>query len=74
MQETAAEVITKLIYTYAERIDAGDFAGVGELLQHATVTFEGFGNAVTGRRAIEGLYTRARRGATRTGPRGRSTS
>ena len=31
VQETASEAITKLIYTYAERIDAGDFAGVAEV-------------------------------------------
>jgi ketosteroid isomerase-like protein len=61
VQETAAEAITKLIYTYAERIDSGDFAGVGELLQHATLTFEGFGDAVAGREAIEGLYARTTR-------------
>ena len=56
VQETAAEAITKLIYTYAERIDAGDFAGVAEVFAHATLTFEGFGDAVTGREAIEALY------------------
>ncbi len=61
MQETATEAITKLIYTYAERIDAGDFAGVGEILGHATMTFEGFDDAVTGRKAIENLYTRTTR-------------
>ena len=61
MQETAAEAVTKLIYTYAERIDAGDFAGVAELFEHATLTFEGFGDAVTGRDAIEGLYARSTR-------------
>jgi 3-phenylpropionate/cinnamic acid dioxygenase small subunit len=59
--ETAAEAITKLIYTYAERIDDGDFAGVGELFAHATLTFEGFDDAVTGRDAIEALYTRSTR-------------
>ena len=31
VQETAVEAITKLIYTYAERIDAGDFAGVADV-------------------------------------------
>ena len=31
MPDTPIEAITKLIYTYAERIDLGDFAGVGEL-------------------------------------------
>jgi len=61
VQETATEAVTKLIYTYAERIDAGDFAGVAELFEHATLTFEGFGDAVTGREAIEGLYTRSTR-------------
>ena len=61
VQETAAEAITKLIYTYAERIDAGDFAGVAELFAHATLTFEGFGDAVTGRDAIERLYARTTR-------------
>jgi hypothetical protein len=61
VQETAAEAITKLIFTYAERIDAGDFAGVGQLFARATLTFEGFGDAVTGREAIEALYTRTTR-------------
>jgi ketosteroid isomerase-like protein len=57
----AVHAVTKLIYTYAERIDAGDFAGVAEVLEHATLTFEGFGDAVTGRDAIEQLYTRTTR-------------
>ena len=61
VQETPAEAITKLIYTYAERIDAGDFAGVAEVFAHATLTFEGFGDAVTGREAIEALYARTTR-------------
>ncbi len=59
--DTASEAITKLVYTYAERIDAGDFAGVGDLFAHATLTFEGFGDAVTGRDAIEALYARTTR-------------
>ena len=61
VQETAAEAITKLIYTYAERIDAGDFAGVAEVFADATLTFEGFGDAVAGAEAIEALYTRTTR-------------
>jgi ketosteroid isomerase-like protein len=61
VQETAAEAITKLIYTYAERIDAGDFAGVAEVFADATLTFEGFDDAVTGRDAIAALYTRTTR-------------
>ena len=58
---TPAEAITRLIYTYAERIDAGDFAGVAELFEDATLTFEGFGDAVNGREAIERLYARSTR-------------
>jgi 3-phenylpropionate/cinnamic acid dioxygenase small subunit len=61
VQETPTEAITKLIYTYAERIDLGDFTGVGELFDHATLTFEGFGDAVSGREAIEALYGRTTR-------------
>ena len=59
--ERAAEAIPKLIYTYAERIDAGDFAGIGDLFAHATLTFEGFDNPVSGREAVEALYTRSTR-------------
>jgi len=58
---TPADAVTELIYTYAERIDAGDFAGVGELLGHATMTFEGFDDAVAGAEAIEALYARTTR-------------
>ena len=61
VQETAAEAITKLIYTYAERIDAGDFDGVAEVFADATMTFEGFSEAVVGRDAIAALYARTTR-------------
>ena len=30
--------IANLVYTYAERIDQGDFAGVGALFEHAVIT------------------------------------
>jgi ketosteroid isomerase-like protein len=59
--ERAAEAIPKLIYTYAERIDSGDFSGIGDLFAHATLTFEGFDNSVSGRDAVEALYTRSTR-------------
>ena len=49
--------ITNLIYRYAELIDDGDFAGVGELLGRAELTFEGYTTAVTGAEAVAGLYT-----------------
>jgi ketosteroid isomerase-like protein len=61
VRETVSEAITKLIYTYADRIDAGDFDGVADVFAHATLTFEGFGDAVSGREAIAALYGRTTR-------------
>jgi ketosteroid isomerase-like protein len=61
VQRTPSEAITTLIYTYAERIDLGDFDGVADLFAQATLTFEGFGEAVSGRDAIAGLYQRTTR-------------
>jgi 3-phenylpropionate/cinnamic acid dioxygenase small subunit len=58
---TPSEHIARLIYTYAERIDAGDFAGVAEVFEHATLTFEGFGDAVSGAGAVQTLYERTTR-------------
>jgi ketosteroid isomerase-like protein len=61
MEPTPREAITQLIFTYAERIDAGDFAGVGEVFADATLTFEGFGDAISGPEAIQALYERTTR-------------
>jgi 3-phenylpropionate/cinnamic acid dioxygenase small subunit len=61
MDRTPTEEITRLLYTYAERIDAGDFAGVAEVFAHATLTFEGFGEAVSGQDTIRSLYERTTR-------------
>ncbi len=57
----AVHAVTNLIYSYAERIDEGDFAGVAEVFEHATLTFEGFGDAISGRDAVEKLYTNTTR-------------
>jgi ketosteroid isomerase-like protein len=58
---TAVHAITNLIYSYAERIDNGDFAGVAEIFENATLTFEGFDDAISGREAVEKLYTNTTR-------------
>jgi ketosteroid isomerase-like protein len=58
---TAVHAITNLIYSYAERIDNGDFAGVAGIFEHATLTFEGFDDAISGREAVEKLYTNTTR-------------
>jgi ketosteroid isomerase-like protein len=58
---TPSERIATLLYTYAERIDAGDFAGVADVFAQATLTFEGFGDAISGAAAVQALYERTTR-------------
>jgi hypothetical protein len=53
--------ISDLIFTYAERIDLGDFEGVAEVLADATVTAEGVPDVWKGREAVRGLYTKGTR-------------
>lgn len=55
------EAISRLVFEYAECIDAGDFAGVADLLAEAEVTGEGATGAVRGRDAILRLYERTTR-------------
>jgi 3-phenylpropionate/cinnamic acid dioxygenase small subunit len=61
MEPSPYEAITKLLFTYARRIDDGDFEGIGEHFKYATMTFEGFGEAITGAEAITTLYHRTTR-------------
>ena len=61
MEPSPYEAITRLLFTYAQRIDDGDFEGIGEHFAHATMTFEGFSEAVTGAEAITALYHRTTR-------------
>lgn len=51
-----ATEITNLLYTYAERVDAGDFAGVAELLAHARVTDASGRLDLRGAPAVQRLY------------------
>ena len=44
--------IMNLVYAYPERIDSGDFAGVGELFADATFETEG-GEPLVGSRAVQ---------------------
>jgi len=53
---TAREEITSLLYTYAERIDGGDFPGVADLFAGAELTFEGFDIARRGRDEVLAMY------------------
>jgi 3-phenylpropionate/cinnamic acid dioxygenase small subunit len=49
--ESSYRAVERLIATYAELVDDGDFAAVGRLLSDAT--FAGGAGSVTGREAIE---------------------
>lgn len=52
----SATAITNLLYTYAERVDAGDFAGVAALLAHARVTDHSGRLDLRGAQAVQRLY------------------
>jgi 3-phenylpropionate/cinnamic acid dioxygenase small subunit len=52
----ARDAIGDLLYTYAERIDTGDFAGVADLLAHAELSFAGYDDVRRGRDQILALY------------------
>jgi len=56
----ARAAISTLIYTYAERIDAGDFEGVSKLFADAVVTAEG-GIECRGSDEVLAMYTGATR-------------
>jgi 3-phenylpropionate/cinnamic acid dioxygenase small subunit len=48
--------IENLLYRYAERIDAGDFAGVAKLFAHAEIRVAGTDAVTRGEEAIRKLY------------------
>lgn len=48
--------ISDLLYAYAERIDAGDFDGLADLLAHAELTAEGAGHVTRGAEGVRALY------------------
>jgi SnoaL-like domain len=45
-----------LLYSYAERIDGGDFEGLADLLAHAELTAEGSDHVARGADAVRALY------------------
>jgi 3-phenylpropionate/cinnamic acid dioxygenase small subunit len=52
----SAHEITNLLYRYGELVDAGDFAGIGELLAHAVVTDASGRLELRGADAVQRLY------------------
>ena len=55
------QAIANLIYTYAERIDHGDYEGIGDLFAHAEITAEAMDDPVRGRDAVVAMYTASTR-------------
>jgi ketosteroid isomerase-like protein len=53
--------VSALVYAYAECIDAGDFAGVADLLAGADLTADGQAEPVRGREAVLRRYERTTR-------------
>jgi hypothetical protein len=53
--------VANLVYTYAERIDLGDFAGVAELFEHAEITAVGNDEHHAGTDAAQKLYEKTTR-------------
>ena len=51
------EAIAALVYAYAERIDAGDFAGLAQLFTHATLRTHGHPDVYHGSPAVLALYS-----------------
>jgi 3-phenylpropionate/cinnamic acid dioxygenase small subunit len=54
----ARAAISDLLFTYAERIDAGDFRGLAELFAHAELTAEGDPTRHRGTEEVLALYER----------------
>jgi len=55
-----ARAVENLIYTYAERIDAGDLAGIGELFRHGRLQAAP-GMVLIGADEVRALYERTTR-------------
>ncbi len=53
--------IQRLLYLYAERIDAGDFDGVADLFEHAAIHASAMEKPIKGREAILALYQHSTR-------------
>ncbi|MDP6977179.1 MAG: nuclear transport factor 2 family protein [Myxococcota bacterium] len=53
--------IENLLYTYAERIDLGDFEGVADLFEHAAITTPDAEPGPGGRQAALEIYQRSTR-------------
>ena len=59
--DDAYQAIKNLIYTYADRIDAGDYEGLSQLFAHAEITADAMDEPVRGADAVLAMYTASTR-------------
>jgi ketosteroid isomerase-like protein len=59
--EDSYQAIKNLIYTYADRIDAGDYEGLAQLFAHAVITADAMDEPVQGADAVLAMYTASTR-------------
>lgn len=55
-EQSAHDEITNLVYRYAELIDGGEFAGVGELFADGVIEVAETGETYTGRDQVRKMY------------------
>ncbi|MDT4939773.1 MAG: hypothetical protein QOG80_3444 [Pseudonocardiales bacterium] len=56
MSETTYAAIARLVFTYAERLDAGDLDGMAQLFEHATFRSKGGEMTLTGRDEVRAAF------------------
>jgi len=59
--DNSYQAIKNLIYTYADRIDAGDYEGLSQLFEHAVITAEAMDDPVQGSDNVLAMYTESTR-------------
>ena len=59
--DNSYQAIKNLIYTYADRIDHGDYAGLAQLFEHAVITAEAMDDPIQGADNVEAMYTASTR-------------
>jgi 3-phenylpropionate/cinnamic acid dioxygenase small subunit len=59
--EDARGAIANLLFTYAERIDLGDYEGLADLFAHAEITADGRDTPTRGRDEVLAMYTASTR-------------
>jgi 3-phenylpropionate/cinnamic acid dioxygenase small subunit len=59
--DDARGAIANLIFTYAERIDLGDYEGLADLFAHAEITADGRDTPTRGRDEVLAMYTASTR-------------